>query len=58
MILCYFNDKTRVETEIYIDRSGTAMCVLGGRRGFEMHSVARQITLENILRSVISHQIH
>lgn len=35
-----------------------SMCVLGGRRGFKMCSVVRQITCWNILRSIINDQVH
>lgn len=58
MILCYFNDKTRTETETYVDRSGTVHVCWEGGGVFEMCGMARKITLENILRRAIGHQIH
>lgn len=58
MILCYFNDKNQSGNRNIHRQEWDSMCVLGGRKGFKVCSVARHITLENILGSVISYQIH
>lgn len=50
---------TKPEWETETDwQKWNSMCVLGGRRGFKMCSVVRQITLRDVLGSIINHQVH